>query len=69
MCRRFMKNEGKGGKSEGRDEVKTRDQIRKQLKDKEKNKIKQMSKKDRAVYLKKNVDTKGKGKFMGKRRK
>ena len=59
----------KSEKSEGRDEVKTRDQIRKQLKEKEKNKIKQMSKKDRAVYLKKNGEAKGKGKFMGKRRK
>ena len=52
-----------------KDEVKTRDQIRKQLKDKEKNKIKQMSKKDRAAYLKRNGGQKGNNGFAGKRRK
>ena len=42
----------KGTKNQ-KDEVKNKDQIRKQLKEKEKNKIKQMNKKDRRVYLKK----------------
>lgn len=49
--------------------MKTRDQLRKQLKDKEKNKIKQMSKKDRKAYLEKNANAKSRGKFIGKRRK
>lgn len=38
---------------EPRNEVKTRQQIVKDLKEKEKNKIKQMNKKDRESYLKK----------------
>ena len=42
----------KGTKNQ-KDEVKNKDQIRKQLKEKEKNKMKQMNKKDRRVYLNK----------------
>ena len=52
-----------------KDEVKTREQISKQLKDKEKNKIKQMNKKDRAAYLKRSGGQKGNSGFAGKRRK
>ena len=40
-------------RTEPRNEVKTRQQIVKDLKEKEKNKIKQMNKKDRESYLKK----------------
>ena len=43
----------KKGERAPRDELKTRDQLKKDLKQKEKNKVKQMSKKDREVYLKK----------------
>lgn len=43
----------KGGERAPRNELKTRDQVRKDLKEKEKNKVKQMNKKDREAYLKK----------------
>lgn len=62
---------GKEKKADGRrekEEVKTRDQIRKQLKEKEKNKIKQMNKKDREVYLKKKGVIKERGRFNGRKR-
>ena len=43
----------KKGERTPRNELKTRDQLKKDLKQKEKNTVKQMNKKDREVYLKK----------------
>ena len=55
---RGRRNGKQKGERAPRNELKTRDQVRKDLKEKEKNKVKQMNKKDREAYLKKN----GKGK-------
>ena len=48
-----------------KNELKSREQIQKERKEKEKNKIKQMSKKERAAYLHKHGK---RGNFKGKRR-
>ena len=49
-----------------RDEVKSREDIKRDLKKKEQNKIKQMNRKDRRTYLKQQEQGKGKGKGKGK---
>ena len=48
-----------------RDEVKSREDIKRDLKKKEQNKIKQMNRKDRRTYLKQQEQGKGKGKGVG----
>ena len=45
-----------------RDEVKSREDIKRDLKKKEQNKIKQMNRKDRRTYLKQQEQGKGRGK-------
>ena len=49
-----------------RDEVKSREDLKRDLKKKEQNKIKQMNRKERKVYLQKQGQGQGQGKGKGK---